>query len=169
MLDQRRRRWADIETALGECPVFAGLLRGSMKWIINECASSVRNNRSDSTILQRQKTVSDHLWSEQILHFGLHEQTNDMEKWHEPHYSLSGEMLPCIVIRSWKWNESGTFVHTQAKLDQENLLRMVRWVRQNCPPDTGLEIQTLDVWGRARYHLVTEAPSNTEFYERMGE
>ena len=24
MLGQRRRRWANIETALGECPVFAG-------------------------------------------------------------------------------------------------------------------------------------------------
>ena len=24
MLAQRRRRWANIETALGECPVFAG-------------------------------------------------------------------------------------------------------------------------------------------------
>ena len=25
MLGQRRRRWANIETALGECPVFAGI------------------------------------------------------------------------------------------------------------------------------------------------
>ena len=24
MLGQRRRRWANIETAMGECPVFAG-------------------------------------------------------------------------------------------------------------------------------------------------
>ena len=24
MLDQRRRRWTNIETALGECPVFSG-------------------------------------------------------------------------------------------------------------------------------------------------
>ena len=46
-----------------------------------------------------------------------------------------------------------------------NLLRMVRWHR---PPDTGFEIQTLDVWDRARYLSVTEAPNNTEFYEWMG-
>ena len=26
MLDQRRRRWANIETALDECPVLFGLL-----------------------------------------------------------------------------------------------------------------------------------------------
>ena len=57
-------------------------------------------------------------------------------------------------------------MHIQAKLGQENILRLVRWVR--CPPDTGFEIQTLEVWGRARYLSVTEAPRNTEFYERMG-
>ena len=49
-----------------------------------------------------------------------------------------------------------------------NLLRMVRWVSWHCPPDTGFEIQTLEVWGRARYLSVTEAPHNTEFYEWMG-
>ena len=46
----------------------------------------------------------------------------------------------------------------QAKLGQENLLRMVRLVRWHCPPDTGFEIQTLEVWGRERYLSVTEAP-----------
>ena len=42
---------------------------------------------------------------------------------------------------------------------------MVRW---HFPPDTGFEIQTLEVWGRARYLSVTEAPHNTKFYEWMG-
>ena len=65
-------------------------------------------------------------------------------------------------------NDGLHFVHIQAKLGQENLLRMVRWVRWHCPPDTGFEIQTLEVWGRARYLLVTEAPQNTKFYEWMG-
>ena len=37
---------------------------------------------------------------------------------------------------------------------------MVRW---HCPPDTGFEIQSLEVWGRARYLSVTKAPHNTEF------
>ena len=59
-------------------------------------------------------------------------------------------------------------MHIRAKLDQENLLRMVRWVRWHFPPDTGFEIQTLEVWGRARYLSVTKAPHNTEFYEWMG-
>ena len=58
-----------------------------------------------------------------------------------------------------------TFVHIKAKLGEENILRMVRW---HCPPDTGFEIQTLEVWGQARYLSVTEARHNTEFYEWMG-
>ena len=62
----------------------------------------------------------------------------------------------------------GNFVHIQAKLGQDNHLRMVSWVRWHCPPDTGFKIQTLEVWGRARYLSVTEAPHNTEFYAWMG-
>ena len=61
-----------------------------------------------------------------------------------------------------------TFVHIKAKLGQENLLRMVRWMRWHCPPDTGFEIRALAVWGRARYLSVTEAPHNTEFHTWMG-
>ena len=49
-----------------------------------------------------------------------------------------------------------------AKLGQENLLRMVRWLRWHCPPDTVFEIRALAVWGRARYLSVTEAPHNTD-------
>ena len=68
-----------------------------------------------------------------------------------------------------KWTRPyATSVHIQAKLGQENLLRMVRWVKWHCPPDTRFEIQTLAVWGRARYLSVTEAPHNTKFYEWMG-
>ena len=59
-----------------------------------------------------------------------------------------------------KWNESG--------LRPENLLRMAKWVRWHCRPDTGFEIETLEVWGRARYLSVTEDPHNNEFYEWMG-
>ena len=54
------------------------------------------------------------------------------------------------------------------KLSQKNLLGMVRWVRRHCPPDTGFEIQTLVVWGRARHFSVKEASRNTEFYVWMG-
>ena len=45
---------------------------------------------------------------------------------------------------------------------------MVRWLRWHCPPDTGLEIRALAVWGRARYLSVTEAPHNTDFHTWMG-
>ena len=51
-----------------------------------------------------------------------------------------------------------TFVHIQAKLGQENLPKMLRWMRWHCPPDTGFEIRALALWGRARYLSVTEAP-----------
>ena len=57
-------------------------------------------------------------------------------------------------------------MHIQAKLGQENLLRMVRWVRWHCPPDTGFEIQTLKVWGGARYLSVTVRLSFTSGWER---
>ena len=67
-----------------------------------------------------------------------------------------------------KWiGLQATFVHIWAKLGQENLLRMVRWMRWHCLPDTGIEIRALAVWGRARYLSVTEAPNNTEFYTWM--
>ena len=59
-------------------------------------------------------------------------------------------------------------MHIEAKLGQENLLRMVRWLRWHCPPDTGFEIRALAVWGRARHLSVTEAPHNTDFHTWMG-
>ena len=31
---------------------------------------------------------------------------------------------------------------------------MVRWVRCHCPPDTGFEMHSLDVWGRAPYWVI---------------
>ena len=55
----------------------------------------------------------------------------------------------CSIVNEKKQiGLQATFVHIQAKLGQENLLRRVRW---HCPPDTGYKIQTLEVWGRARY------------------
>ena len=39
---------------------------------------------------------------------------------------------------------------------------MVRWMRWHCPPDTGFEICTLAVWGRARYLSGTDSPHYTE-------
>ena len=77
-------------------------------------------------------------------------------------------------IKKKKWNESGFRLHLcTCRLnwarDLEKILWMVRWVRWHCPPDTWFEIQTLEVWGQARYLSVTEAPHNTGFYEWMGQ
>ena len=46
----------------------------------------------------------------------------------------------------------------QAKLGQDNLLKN----NMTCRPDTGLEIRTLAVWGRARYLTITEDSHNIE-------
>ena len=45
----------------------------------------------------------------------------------------------------------------------------MRWKRLYCPPDTGLEIRALAVWGRARYLSVTDAPLNIESLQVSGE
>ena len=68
------------------------------------------------------------------------------------------------VWNELKCNEAGF----RPPLCTYRLMRMVRWMRWHCPPDTGFEIRALTVWGRARYLSVTEAPHNTEFYTWMG-
>ena len=60
-------------------------------------------------------------------------------------------------------------VHIKANLGQDNVLRMVRWMRWYCPPDTIFEIRALAVRGRARYLSVTEAPHNIESLRVRGE
>ena len=60
------------------------------------------------------------------------------------------ELNRLVTLR--KWNECG-FRPSLCKLGQENLLRMVRWIRWHCPPDTEFKIRALAVWGRARYFL----------------
>ena len=77
---------------------------------------------------------------------------------------------------SWGWWDD-TPVNAKHLYNICTMLDQRRWadgviqmfcVCWDCPPDTGFEIQTLEVWGRARYPSVTEAPHNTEFYEWMG-
>ena len=66
-----------------------------------------------------------------------------------------------------KQNEMNRALGHLCALGQEKLLRMVRWLRWHCPPDTGFEIRALAVWGRARYLSVTEALHNTDFHTWM--
>ena len=58
------------------------------------------------------------------------------------------------------------FVHVQAKLDQESLLRIAAWTRVQSLSDTKCE---LAVWGQTRYLPVTEAPQNTQSLHVSGE
>ena len=63
-----------------------------------------------------------------------------------------------------KWNEAG-FRPLLCKY-RLNWARRTIWGWWDKWDDTALfEIQTLEVWGQARYLSVTEAPHNTEFYE----
>ena len=40
-------------------------------------------------------------------------------------------------INEIKWiGFQATFVHIYVNLDQENIFRMMRWMRWHCPPDT---------------------------------
>ena len=83
-------------------------------------------------------------------------------------YINHGKLIPAMTVNEMKWTMGfyAIFVYILAKLGQENLLRMVRW---HCPPDTGLEIGALAVWGRARYFSVTEAPHNIASLRVSGE
>ena len=56
-----------------------------------------------------------------------------------------------------------------AKLGQNNLLRVMRWMKWHCPPDTGFEIRALADLGRARYLSVTGAPHNIESLRVSGD
>ena len=75
---------------------------------------------------------------------------------------ISHKFWTKYIANEMKWiGLQATFVHIQDKLGQENHMRMVRWVRWHFPPDTGLEIQTLEVWVRSRYLSVTGALHNS--------
>ena len=59
-------------------------------------------------------------------------------------------------MRHWRLKGQGYLcAHAGAKLGQEYLLRMVRWTRWHCPPDTEFEIRALVVWSRACYLSAT--------------
>ena len=64
-----------------------------------------------------------------------------------------------------KWmGFQANFVHIYAKLGHDNLLKMVRWMRWHCPPDTGFEIRAEHATS-----LVTEALHNIESLRVCGE
>ena len=70
------------------------------------------------------------------------------------------------------WNEkNGVLGHLCAHIGwpgQENLLRMVRWMRWHRPPDTGFEIRALAVWGRDATSRARRLPTIFYFYEWAG-
>ena len=77
--------------------------------------------------------------------------------------------LYILIFPASKWNKSGFM----PPLCTYRLYWVRRtswgwWMRWHCPPDTGFKIRALEVWGRARYLSVTEAPHNTEFHTWMG-
>ena len=53
-------------------------------------------------------------------------------------------------------------MHKHAKLGQENLLRILRWIRWHCPPDTYFKIRAMSFCDRVLYLSATEATQNTE-------
>ena len=59
-------------------------------------------------------------------------------------------------------------LYIQAKLGQDNLLRIVGWIRWRCLPQTGFEIRTMVVWSRTPQLSVTEASHDTEYYKSEG-
>ena len=50
----------------------------------------------------------------------------------------------------------GTSVHIEDKLGQENILRIVKWMRWHCTKssDTVFKIRALAFWGRARNKMI---------------
>ena len=71
-----------------------------------------------------------------------------------------------LLYGLWKWNESG--FRPPLCTYRLNWARRTSWGwwddwDDTGPPDTGFEIRALEIWGRARYLSVTEAPHNTDF------
>ena len=72
-----------------------------------------------------------------------------------------GRGTPPVTAKERGWGAD--YVNVQARW-----LHYYWWVRWYSPPDTWFKMQTIEVWGRARYLSVIEVPHNTEFYECMG-
>ena len=62
----------------------------------------------------------------------------------------------------------GGLGHLCAHIGQENHLRIVRWMRSHCPPDTGLKIWALTIWVRTRHLSVTKLPTILNLFEWAG-
>ena len=86
--------------------------------------------------------------------------------WSYKMYFFSWNQFMLTDRNKMKWiGLNATFVHIQAKLGQEKLLRMVRW---HCPPDTVFETQTLEVCGRARSSRSRRLPTILSFSSGWG-
>ena len=159
MLDQRRRRWADVVQMLYKCFVFARIHQRIYLPFSHYAATILvakqwrkTNSRIYPTTRQRiqqqniqqqwRRTFTRPSVSFRIYASRQHTNVNDCDqmKWNESGF----RPLLCTYGLNWAW-------------------RMVRWLWWHCPPDTGFEIRAPAVWGRTRYLSVTEAPHNTDW------
>ena len=195
-MDQRRRRWADAVYMLYKCFVFAGYTHIHVPLLqcnIHKCIaihqmsliSWIRSSPHytkesetiflDSLITRRMLNITSLITPSFLLPTFPRNARCSQGRSPRPRKKRALRGRCSFLAFSHLFccpNEMNralaTFVHIQAKLGQENLLRMVRWLRWHCPPDTGFEIRALAVWDRARYLSVTEAPHNTDFHTWMG-
>ena len=64
-------------------------------------------------------------------------------------------------MNEWMNMHYASLIHIQSKHGLENWLGMAM-SQMTRPPDTGLEIRVITVWGSARYLSVTNTPHNTD-------
>ena len=99
----------------------------------------------------------------------------DLNNWGQGLDMTIQRMIHVLIgLNLWNENEmnraSGHFCTHTAKLGQENLLRMVRWMIWHCPPDTGFEIQTM--WfiffnwkGEQKWPMQHDDIENCDFFD----
>ena len=72
----------------------------------------------------------------------------------------------CVQIQNVLISPIFQYATTDSFCQIMSHMRIVGWIRWNCPSDTGFEIRALAVWGRSRYLSVTQAPTILDLYER---
>ena len=79
---------------------------------------------------------------------------------HNLYWLSKNTVVGVIAENKWiiRWmGLLAAFTQIQTKQSQENLLRIVRWIRWHCPSDTGFQIRALTVCGWTHYLLATRS------------